>query len=1152
MENNEYIGGIINALLPRLREYLEEKHIKIDGKGFFSCIHPNHPDKNPSCSIGGSLNETVFHCFSCNTAGNLFHAVHFLEGKPLTGIGFYEDTLKHLANKYGVEYEPIAISDDVKREYQKRRAYHDAVSVIHYGVWKGTDLKTEHPAIKHLTERGITEETIKKFKIGCIDSYSDYLNEMKSMGWTDREWLNGADLANKGLFHKDGIIIPIFEADGNPVGFVTRKTNMPANAKGQEKYVNSLNSDIYHKSEILFNFQNYKNEDGPLYIVEGYLDAVYLTQVGLKNVSAIGATVLTDHHIKLLMDHGVKNIILCLDADDGGNNGVKLAIERLSPYKYFSLRIMELPEGSDPDSYVREESLDKFLELAKPEVALSSFAWTLKHTTFEDDPMETAQRAIPTIAAEESNIMRLKMIRELSRLTGISEADIKKDVDSLVNKDSSVFIEELNNINNFVQVQLNKRKVKDTRSILEDAMIKIKNLEKLHNNTVDNRTEYESRRSAMRDKIDGGEYKYGLYAPRFKKLEKMFDGIPYTTCLTLVGGRPSAGKCLSPDELVWMYNGSLKRAKDVQYGDLLMGDDSTPRQVLGTTSGEDYMYDVIQSNGISYRVNEPHVLSLKRSRNGITVKHGDTIDIPLNKFIKKSNKFKDNFKGYKVPIEFKDQEVPIDPYFLGLWIGDGDSNSSKIYTVDHEIVDYIYEYADTLSLQVTENKNGTCPSYAITKGKCFNSRNLSLQQLLRVEGILDNKHIPEKYIINSRENRLELLAGLLDSDGWYSTDKGYFEITQKNEVIARSIKKLADTLGFRTNLAKKKTQCKESKYQGEVYRLLISGNVWVIPTKVRRKIAPKVEKRDWTMSQIEIRSVGRGKYAGFQLDGNGRFLLSDGTVTHNTTWLTALGMDIIESNDDAAIFYMSIDDTTELMNLKMMATRSGLSTSKIKRYVELPDKEKSKVNEAFSWLDKISERFIISDASSGNTIETLEAHIDWFCKNFPNSKRIFMLDNFHKLSTHGMRSSKTEAVSAMSEKIKTLTQLNDLHFMMTIELRKLEGSAATPQVADLKDSVQMEYDADAIILAHNDYQVNDKTNILWKCDDIIDGAPGGLMPILENRVWKNKITGVIGPLAYNLNSHNLQITEANYAYVRNLRNQKSGNSIKVGGGMRTH
>jgi DNA primase catalytic core len=749
---------------------------------------------------------------NCGTAGNIFHAVHFLENKPLTGIGFYEDTLKYLADKYEVEYEPIAISDDIKREYQKRRAYHDAVSVIHYGVWEGTDLKTEHPAIQHLTERGITEETIKKFKIGCIDSYSDYLNEMKSMGWTDREWLNGADLANKGLFHKDGIIIPIFEADGNPVGFVTRKTNMAANAKGQEKYCNSLNSDIYHKSEILYNFNNYNKDHGPLYIVEGYLDAVYLTQCGLKNVAAIGATVLTEHHIKLLMDHGAKNIIFCLDADDGGENGIKLAIERLSPYKYFNLRIMELPEGLDPDSFVREHGLEKFTELAKPDVALSAFAWTLKHTTFEDDPMVTAERAIPTIAAEESNIMRLKMIRELSRLTSISELDIKKDVDSLVNKDSSVFIEELNNINNFVQVQLNKRKVKDTRSILEDAMIKIKNLEKLHNNTVDNRTEYETRRNAMREKIDGGEYKYGLYTPRFKKLEKMFDGIPYTTCLSLVGGRPSAGK---------------------------------------------------------------------------------------------------------------------------------------------------------------------------------------------------------------------------------------------------------------------------------------------------------------------------------------------------TTWMTALAMDIVESNDDAAIFYMSIDDTTELMNLKMMATRCGLSTSKIKRYVELPETEQTKVNEAFSWLDKMSERLVISDASSGNTIETLEAHIDWFVKNFPNSKRIFMLDNFHKLSTHGMRSSKYEAVSAMSEKIKTLTQLNDLHLMMTIELRKLEGSAAMPQVADLKDSVQMEYDADAIILAHNDYQVNDKTNILWKCDDIINGEPGGMMPILENRVWKNKVTGVIGPLAYSLNSHNLQIKEIEYARVRSMRAQKSNSSLKVDGGMRS-
>ena len=812
MENNEYIAGVITALLPHLREYLEERWVKIDGKGFFSCIHPNHADKNPSCSIGGNLNETVFHCFSCGVAGNIFHAVHFLEGKPLTGIGFYEDTLKYLADKYKINYEPIAISDDVKREYQKRRAYHDAVSVIYYGAWKGTDLKTEHPAIKHLSKRGITETTIKKFKIGCIDSYSEYLNEMKTMGWTDREWFNGADLANKGLFNKDGIIIPIFDDKGSPVGFVTRKTNMEANAKGQEKYINSLNSDIYHKSEILFNFQNFKKENGPLYIVEGYLDAVYLTQCGLPNVSAIGATTLTDHHIKLLMDNSCKNIILCLDADDGGMAGVRLAVERLAPYKYFNLRIMELPDGHDPDTFVREKGLESFTDLAKPEVALSAFAWTLKHTTFEDDPMVTAERAIPTIAAEESNITRLKMIRELSRLSGISELDIKKDVDTMVNKDSSIFIEELNNINNFVQVQLNKRKVKDTRSILEDAVIKVKNLEKVHNNTVNNKTEYDARRTAIKDKIDGGDYKYGLYTPKFRKLEKLLDGIPYTTCLSLVGGRPSAGK---------------------------------------------------------------------------------------------------------------------------------------------------------------------------------------------------------------------------------------------------------------------------------------------------------------------------------------------------TTWLTALGMDIVESNDDAAVFYMSIDDTTELMNLKMLATRSGLSTSKIKRYVELPKDEKKKIDEAFVWLDKLSERMIISDASTGNTIETLQAHIEWFCKNYPDHKRVFMLDNFHKLSTHGLRTTKTEAVSTMSERIKTLSQLNNLHLMATIELRKLEGSQSIPQVGDLKDSVQMEYDADIIMLAHNDFQVNDKTNIFWKCNEIYDGEAGGLMPILENRIWKNKITGKIDNLAYELNAHNLRIKETSYAKVREQRNKKSTGGLKIGGGIRT-
>lgn len=1142
---------IFTAIRPKLREYLEMKGIRIDSTGFFSCIHPNHPDVHPSCSIGGNTKEEVFHCFSGGHSGNIIHAVHYLDKKPITGLGLYQDTLPYIAKLFDIPYEPIEISEDQKREFQKRRAYEDAVNVICSMSYKKIDgkrvLNREHPAIKHLLDRGITEATIKNFQIGCIESFKDYQDEMKTLGWSDKSYLEAADLANKKIFSPAGIIIPIFDHKGRAVGFVTRRTDMAANDHGQEKYVNSQNSDIYHKSEVLFNFNNCAKDDGPLFIVEGYLDAVYLTQQGIPNVAAIGATMLTEEHVDMLFNQKFKNIIICLDADDGGRRGVKLAIERLASYKNFKVRIIELPDGYDPDSYVREFGKEKFLELSKSDVALSPFTWMLKWTTFEDDPMETAKKAIPTIAAEESNIVRLQMIRELSRLTGLDENDIRKDVDALVNKESSRFLEELSDINNFVQVQLSRKKTRDTKGILEEGLLKVKSLEKQYNNAVDNKSEYVSKLEEVRGRIESGEFKYGIRAMKFKKFYENFDGIPYTTCLSLVGGKPSAGKCLAPYTKVWMYDGTLKFAKDIKLNDLLMGDDSTPRRVLSTISGYDQMYDVHQANGITYRVNAPHILSLKKSRNSITKKHGAIIDIPVKDFIKKSEKFKSDYKGYKVPIEFKQQDVLIDPYFLGIWLGDGDQNSVTIYSVDKEVQDYLHSYAHSLGLQVTENRDGTCPSFSITKGKDYNARNFSLQQLLRVEEVLHQKHIPEKYIINSRENRLELLAGIIDSDGWYSAEKGYFEITQTREDLILQIKKLADTLGFRTNLAKRRTTSGVTKFEGEAYRLIVSGNVWEIPTKIKRKRAPvSTNKRDWTISQLTIQDVGTGEYVGFVIDGNRRFLLEDGTVTHNTMWMTSLAMDIIDTEEDAAIFYMSIDDTTELMTLKMLAMKSGLSTSEIKRYSELDEEKKAKVQLAWAWVEANADRFILADATAGNTIDALESHVDWFMKNFKTPKKLFLLDNFHKLRfpSGGARSKKTDIISDGSERIKEITQLNDLHIMATVELRKLEGSQSRPQLSDLKDSVQLEYDADIITLVHNDKQVKEDTYLIWQ-----GPSKDGLiraMPYIEINVWKNKITGQLRPIAYRLNDYNLRLEEVPESEVRALKEKKTNGENVIG------
>jgi DNA primase catalytic core len=1066
---------------------------------------------------------------NCHTHCSILNAAHYLENKPLTGIRFYEETLPYLCKKYNVPYEPIKVDNKTRDMYQKRAGVRDAINVMHGMAFKGTSLNTDHPGIKHLLDRGITEASIRKFKIGVITSLDAYLEEMRNIGYDDPDWLASADLSNKNIFNPDAFISPIFDEKGRPVGFVSRTTKLGPNAKGDKKYCNSVNSDIYNKSEILFNFNNFKPDEGALWIVEGYVDAIYLDQCGLKNVTALGSTALTEQHVDLLSRSGAKNLILMLDGDEGGRTGTDLALSRITPYQIFkSIRIIELPDGLDPDSFVREKGLEELKKLAHPDVATSPFTWTVKKFTFQDDPIVVVEQAIPMIIAEESTIKRLKMIKELSKLTGVAKEDIRREVELRINKESDKLIEELTEINKYVQTALSRRKVKETKNILEEAIVKVRGIELKYNDVLDNHSSYAEKRSNLWNKVENGEYKYGLISPKFKKLEEMYDGIPYTTNLTLIGGKPSSGKCLGKGTKIWTPTG-LINVEDVKIGDKLIGDDGSLRIVLSTTNGEDNLFKVSQQFGMSYICNTPHILTLKGNYNY----KKEIIDIPLNEYLNKSNTFKRRYKGFKIPINFSKKTNKLDPYFLGLWLGDGSTQDIRIHNTDIEVEDFLKKYSTKLNSKLTINKSiNKCPSFAITKLKIGKS----LQSVLREENLIGNKHIPKSYIFTSESERLELLAGLIDSDGYLDIKKKNIEITQVKEELAKDIKILADTLGFRTSINKKKTSIKSIGYIGEAFRVLISGDIYKIPTKIKRKKLKKCFKRDWSTSKLKIESIGIGKYYGFELDGNGRFLLEDGTVTHNTTWCNALAVDLVEANEDVAVFFMTIDDTTELMTFKMMAQKTGFATSKIKQYINLMADEQKIILDGWKWLDKLSSRFIMADATEGTTPEAMDAHIEWFIKEYPNHKRIFFLDNFHKLSMPHNKQ-KTDAVAFLSEKVKEASRIYDTHIIMTTELRKMSENNSRPTPADLKDTVQLEYDADSILMVHNDLLVKEDTNICWAGN--YNGTTKA-MPYLEVGIYKNKHTGKTGGLAYRLNTYNLQITEDDYATIRMLKSQNAG------------
>lgn len=348
-------------------------------------------------------------------------------------------------------------------------------------------------------------------------------------------------------------------------------------------------------------------------------------------------------------------------------------------------------------------------------------------------------------------------------------------------------------------------------------------------------------------------------------------------------GYATSGKCLGKGTKVVMFNGTLKKVEDIKVGDKLMGVDSKPRNVLSLARGREQMYWIRQNRGIDYRVNESHILSLRKNkhtygRNKTLAEHNKKhtlVNLSVKDYINSSKYQKSILKGWKKGVDFKSRDLEIEPYFIGVWLGDGSTEDIVIHNPEQEIKDYLYQYANRIGLSVTTlQKNDRCPCHRV---KGDGGR---LVKQMRKMNLIGNKHIPDDYLYNSEENRLQLLAGLLDTDGYLASNCGY-EITQKSEKLIRQIKFLCDSLGFHTTLTKKYVTLNGNKRL--YWRLTISINRTDIPLRVERKKPIKKSNSIYTGIKVEKDIVD--DYYGFTIDGDSLFLLEDFTVTHNTTML---------------------------------------------------------------------------------------------------------------------------------------------------------------------------------------------------------------------------------------------------------------------------
>lgn len=344
------------------------------------------------------------------------------------------------------------------------------------------------------------------------------------------------------------------------------------------------------------------------------------------------------------------------------------------------------------------------------------------------------------------------------------------------------------------------------------------------------------------------------------------------------------GKCFGPEVEILMYDGNRKKSKYIAVGDLIMGPDSSPRRVEKLTSGIAPMYKIVPIKGEPFTCNINHMLPLKT--NSANYKHLSG-NYSVKDYLLQSETFKSSMKLYRSGIDFYGKPV-IDPYLTGLWLGDGHSthNGITISEKEPEIMKWVTKHCEEMGHEYRLQDGKGCKELFVSNHNRKDTGGVTEIKILRDMCLIENgisqqkkKYIHKSFLITDEKYRLELLAGLLDSDGYLHHN--FFEICTKYNELAEGIIFLARSLGFLvTTRIKKVVQSDRNLYY---HRINISGNVDKIPTKVtKKKATSRQQNKDHLMTGFTVEEIGVGEYYGFEVSGKDNLImLGDFTVSHN-------------------------------------------------------------------------------------------------------------------------------------------------------------------------------------------------------------------------------------------------------------------------------
>ncbi|MEK7117171.1 MAG: DNA primase [Patescibacteria group bacterium] len=419
-------------------------YIKLDKAGKnYKAKCPFHGEKTPSFMV--SPERQSFYCFGCQAKGDIFEFVQKFEGLE------FKEALKILAERTGVELKQYKQEnkDEESKKERLLKVLEEATQIYENLLGCGNQMSTNEEVMKYLEDRGLKEETIKKWRIGWAPlEWRTILNELITKGFKEGALLDAGlvkkteDKTKTYDVFRGRIMFPIFDISGRVIAFSGRifipqgaslVTKEPPWGEAP-KYVNSPETELFKKSETLYGLHLAKSEIRRLdytVLVEGQIDLVLSHQAGVKNTVASSGTALTESHLKKIQKLSNRCIVAC-DADTAGKAAARRSGE-LALSLGMEVKIASLPEGEDPASVI-QKSENEWKELLKNSVNLVEFTVdeaVRKHSKQTELIKEFHKSVLLLLSSIQGEMLRSEMVSLASKKTKISEKSIWSDLERL-------------------------------------------------------------------------------------------------------------------------------------------------------------------------------------------------------------------------------------------------------------------------------------------------------------------------------------------------------------------------------------------------------------------------------------------------------------------------------------------------------------------------------------------------------------------------------------------------------------------------------------------------------------------------------------------------------------------------------------------------